>query len=172
MTHASGRYAKVFFMTDSPKTFTQIVVNGREVSLDKVPEFLRQFVVDADKNGIPDFLDQMFKNPLLKMVAGKIGDQLKSRLQNAKNLTPEQKERLKDVLEKLGAAGNAGTSFSVTTTTSTSSFPPSSSTPLIDYKKLGIPDPEQKRFFLSPLVIVLLGGLIAIAVWVWMSGQL
>ena len=155
----------------------KIIVNGKEVGLEKVPEMLRRFVVDADQNGIPDFMDNLIKNPLFKMVAGKSMENLKSQLQNMKNLTPEQQAKISTLLEKLGEAGGnvTASSASVSTTASTSSgFRPKSSTPAIDYRKLGIPDPEQKRAFLGPMVVALLVGLVglvAMALWVLMKSR-
>jgi hypothetical protein len=157
-------------MTDSPKSFTKIVINGQEVGPERIPEFLRQLVQDADQNGVPDFLDQMLKNPLFKMVLGKSGERLKTELQNMKNLTPEQQKKIQTLMEKLGGLTGEGPAANTIHPPATpSSFRPSSPSPAIDYRSLGIPDPEQKRSSLPLIALLLLGAAIAAAAWVLMK---
>jgi hypothetical protein len=81
-----------------------------------------------------------------------------------------QREMLAPRFSKTASKTAASSIVPKSTASSTSGFRPSSSTPQIDYRQLGIPDAEQKRSFLGPMVIVLLASLIAIAFWVLMRG--
>lgn len=131
----------------------KIIVNGKEIEgSEAVPEFLRKFVQDADKNGIPDFMDQLLKNPMFKMVMGKGGEQLKEQLQKLQNLTPEQKAKVEEALKKLGAVDSSPGGAASASVITVSSGPSRSSK--IDYRSLGIPDPEQKGSFRKLLGIL------------------
>ena len=174
-------------MADDPTFKSKIIVNGREVGVEDVPAMFRKFVEDADQNGIPDFMDQMFKNPVFKMVLGKVGPQLKSQLANVKNLTPEQRQKIELLMQKLGgitgAAGDQPTSVVMTSASVTGAGGFSSSSAVnrphtpagalhIDYKKMGIENPEQKSSFPLFLVAVLIGGLIVLAAVFLLRGHL
>ena len=152
------------------KTTSKIIVNGQEVGPEKIPEMLRQFVTDANQDGIPDFMENLFKSPIFKMITGKSMENLKGQLRNMKNLTPEQQAKISTLLEKLGGTGGDAAASSVSVmTTGSSGFRPQSSAP-IDYKKLGIQDPEQKHTpSLGWLVAAALLGIIAVAVWMLMK---
>ncbi|HEX5035609.1 MAG TPA: hypothetical protein VFX30_00410 [bacterium] len=174
-------------MTDTPKK-TTIIVNGKEVGPEAVPEFLRKFVEDANKNGIPDMMEHLLNNPMIKAVLGKAGSQLQ-------NLTPEQKAKIEKLMTSLGGMvqGTPGASPAVSVTTvstgdsasqpvsvfsssSTDSgaarFRPASHNPQIDYKKMGIVDPEQKSSFPSLLIAALVGGILVLAAIVLFRGHL
>lgn len=155
-------------MADDPKK-NFIVVNGKEIGPEAVPEFLRKFVEDANKNGIPDMMEHLLNNPMLKMALGKAGSQLQ-------NLTPEQKAKIEQLMTKLGGmvqgspdspsvnvtTVSMGSSPSVFSSPSSGSvrFNASSNTPQIDYKKLGIEDPDKKSSFPSLLIAAIVGGLL------------
>lgn len=156
---------------------SKIIINGKEVGPENVPELLKRFVTDANQDGIPDFMENFFKNPIFKMIAGKSLENIKSQLQNMKNLTPEQQAKINTLIEKLGAhAGNTASTASmnvstvVTTGPTSSGYRPQSSAAPIDYKALGIQDPDQNH---SPsvgwLVAAVFLGMIAVAVWMLMK---
>lgn len=141
-------------MSDNPSGFTKIIVNGREVGPEQVPELLKKFVVDANQDGIPDFLETFLKNPFFKMVAGKSIENFQAQL---KNLTPDQQKKIAALMEKLGEPSSAPASSYKT--------PTNANTPVIDYKALGIPNPEQKRSSLGWLSVLIVLGLIGAAAW-------
>jgi hypothetical protein len=161
-------------MTDTPKK-TTIVINGQEVGPEAVPEFLRKFVADADKNGIPDFMDQMFKNPLLKMVLGKAGANLQSQLAGLQNLTPEQKKKIAALMETLSGSerGSVVVDASPTETRTVSFSRPSvPHNPLhIDYEKMGIENPDKKSSLPWLFIVALLGVIIALAGYIFLRGR-
>lgn len=162
---------------DSSKPTSKIIINGKEIGPEKVPELLRQFVTDANQDGIPDFMENFFKNPIFKMIAGKSLENIKSQLQNMKNLTPEQQAKISVLIEKLGAhsghtANTASMNVStvVTTGPTSSGYRPQSSAAPIDYKALGIQDPDQKHApSLGWMVAAVLLGALAVAVWMLMK---
>lgn len=164
-------------MTDETKTFRKIIVNGKEIGPESVPEFLRKFVEDANKNGIPDMMEHLLNNPMIKAVLGKAGNQLQ-------NLTPEQKAKIEKLMTSLGGMvqGTPGASPAVSVTTistgdsisasGSARFNPPSPASQIDYKKMGIVDPEQKSSFPGLLIAALVGGIIVLAAVLLFRGHL
>jgi len=115
-------------------TFGKIIVNGKEVDAQKfqgLPEAFQKIMVDANGNGIPDFLEGILENPLVKTAMANAG------VQNFQQLPPEMRAKLEGLMQKFGNSGAMGTSTMQIGTMSAgnlpSAVPMSSST--IDWKE-------------------------------------
>lgn len=153
-------------MTDDPKVITKsvtkIIINGQEIDdPEKVPEGLRKFVEDTNKNNIPDFMEQFLKDHFLK-----------NEIQNMKDLTPEQQAKITKVLEKLGSSTTQSPSESAPSVAIRSSPRVPQPQHQIDYKSMGIEDPEQKSSPRSLLTAALIGGLIILGILILLKGRI
>ena len=88
---------------------TKIFVNGKEVdgkSLDNLPETVRQVLVDANKNGIPDILENIWQHPMVQRAVEKAGQKAGTVYTNFDQLPAEMREPIQKLLVKMGG-GNA-----------------------------------------------------------------
>src|SRR4029434_6701666 len=82
---------------------TKIVINGKEIgNLEDIPEPFRKFLIDENKNGIPDALEGFFnlatsslKNPGQPVVIDARGENFLDRI------TPDSRQRVLNALERL-----------------------------------------------------------------------
>ena len=79
--------------------FQKIIVNGKEVdtsAMQDLPEAVQQVLADKNKNGIPDFMEDILEHPFVKKALEKGG------YSNFNQLPPEMREKLQGLVQKLG----------------------------------------------------------------------
>lgn len=89
---------------------TKIFVNGKEVdpnSLDNLPDAVRQIMVDADKNGVPDVLENIWQNPMVQKLIQRAGEKAGTVYTNFDQLPSEMREPIQKLMTKLGSGGGA-----------------------------------------------------------------
>ncbi|MCE9625971.1 MAG: hypothetical protein K8R69_11070 [Deltaproteobacteria bacterium] len=120
-------------------TFGKIIVNGKEVDAQNVqglPEAFQKIMVDANGNGIPDFLEGILENPLVKKAMANAG------VQNFQQLPPEMRAKLEGLMQKFGNSGAMGASTMQVGTMSAGnlSSPAPSTSSTIDWKERFTPE--------------------------------
>ncbi len=98
----------------------KIFINGKEVDpsqLPQLPDSVRQALVDANGNGIPDIMEKIFENPLVKKAMENAG------IHGWEQLPPEKLEMLKKLMGQFGG-GAVGAQPQVQAFTTVTQSPP------------------------------------------------
>ena len=88
-------------MADAPKIF----VDGKEVdaqSLQNLPEPVRQALVDANRNGVPDIIENIWQNPLVQKALEKAGQRNGTVYHSFDQLPAEMREPIQQFVAKIG----------------------------------------------------------------------
>ena len=96
---------------------TKIYFNGKEYnSIEEVPEEFRHFLKDDNKNGLPDFVENIFgknlagamNNPTVQKFVFK--DKIFDKLEQ---IPPEEQQKVREKMEKLGLSPSSYSSHSL-----------------------------------------------------------
>ncbi len=94
------------------RQFRKIIVNGKEVDpgqMGELPEAVRQVLVDQNNNGIPDMLEGILDNPLVRKAMERAG------YQSFEQIPPEMREKLQKLMSQLGGVSGASPNVQVQT---------------------------------------------------------
>lgn len=140
---------------------TKIFVNGKEVdpsSLDNLPETVRQVLADANKNGVPDILEDVWKHPFVQKAVERAGQKHGTVYTSFDQLPPEMREPIQKFMVNLG--GGAGPMIS--TDHSSSAIPPAKP---VDWQALE--QPEAPRTISIKVIILVMAVILALLLAGW-----
>jgi hypothetical protein len=140
---------------------TKIFVNGKEVdpsSLDNLPQTVRDVLVDANKNGVPDILENIWQHPLVQKAVARAGEKAGTVYTSFDQLPAEMREPIQKFMVKM----NGGTGPMISTDSSSSAIPPAQP---VHWKALE--QPEGPKSISIKVVVLVVAVLLALLLAGW-----